>query len=156
MVKCERGWKVTFWEKKLQPFLATSFWERPNRPCSEREIFLSLQSRAHPTHKRPPGNISRARARALLLSSSGVDDPFRLFLLLFLFWNTTFNLNFFFDNYLDHIQLIVLVNSLRLWLSFFWRSFCNARRSSSDKGSSCLINMIFIFVGAFSNIMSNF
>ena len=102
------------------------------------------------------GNIYRARARALLLSSSGVDDPFRLFLLLFLFWNTTFNLNFFFDNYLDHIQLIVLFNSLRLWLSFFWRSFCNARRSSSDKGSSCLINMIFIFVGAFSNILSNF
>ena len=102
MVKCERGWKVTFWEKKWQSFLATSFWERPNRPCSEREIFLSLQSRAHSTDKRPPGNISRARARALLLSSSGVDDPFRLFLLLFLFWNTTFNLNFFFNNFLDH------------------------------------------------------
>ena len=156
MVKCERGWKVTFREKKLQSFLATSFWERPNRPCSEREIFLSLQSRAHSTDKRPPGNISRARARALLLSSSGAYDHFRLFLLLFLFWNTTFNLNFFFDNYLDHIQLIVLFNSLRLWLSFFWRSFCNARRSSSDKGSSCLINMIFIFWEAFSNISGNF
>ena len=30
----------------------------------------------------------------------------------------------------------ILYNSLRLWLSFFWRSFCSARRSSSDSGSS--------------------
>ena len=29
------------------------------------------------------------------------------------------------------------INSLRLWLSFFWRSFCSARRSSSERGSSC-------------------
>ena len=29
------------------------------------------------------------------------------------------------------------MNSLRLWLSFFWRSFCSARRSSSERGSSC-------------------
>ena len=41
--------------------------------------FLSLQSRAHSTDKRTPGNISRARARALLLSSSGVDDPLDYF-----------------------------------------------------------------------------
>ena len=48
------------------------------------DIFVTSESE-HSTHKWPPGNISRARARALLLSSSGVDDPFRLFLLLFLF-----------------------------------------------------------------------
>ena len=36
----------------------------------------------------------------------------------------------------NQTQRLSIFFSLMLWLSFFWRSFCKARRSSSDNGSS--------------------